>query len=153
MAEKVEDTALLSLCKSTFDSHGFAFEYLDLGNKLTVTIFDSLKIEYVLKMDTAGSDLSALLDVATSYRDALVPYITASSDPHLITKACWKEYGETTFISSEPFPDVLVRLSLEAESVAEAFQALKNLEKAYDEMVRKYGDLAEKLVRQDKNVR
>ncbi len=153
MAEKVEDAALLSLCKSTFDPGGFAFEYLESGNQLTVTVFDSLKIVYVLQMDTAEADLSALLDVATSYRDALAPYITASSDPHLVTKADWDDYGGNDYISSEPFPDVLVRLRLEAGAVGEAFRALENLEMAYDDMLRKYGNFAEKLVRQDKNVR
>ncbi len=153
MSEKVEDTTLLSLCKSTFDPRGFAFQYLESGNKLTVTIFDSLKIEHSLKMDTAEADLAALLDVATSYREALNPYITASSSPHLVTKADWEDYGESEYISSEPLPDVLVRLSLEPGSVAEAFDALENLEKAYSEMLRKYGVLVENLVRHDSDVR
>ena len=153
MSEKVEDTTLLSLCKSTFDPRGFAFQYLESGNKLTVTIFDSLKIEHSLKMDTAEADLAALLDVATSYREALNPYITASSSPHLVTKAEWKDYGESEYISSEPFPDVLVRLSLEPGAVAEAFDALENLEKAYNEKLRKYGVLVANLVRRDSDVR
>ena len=150
MTEKIEDMTIFSLCQTTFEPQGFKFDYLESENKLTVTIFDSLKIEHVLAMDTAQTDLAFLLDVAASYRSALNPYISASSDPHLAIKPDWKEYGGTKYLSSRLFPDVIIRLSLEPGAVAAAFQALENLEDAYKAMLCKYGDRAEKLVCQNK---
>ena len=147
MAEKVEDMTLSSLCKAAFEPGGFAFDYLDSKNRLTVTIFDSLKMQYILQMNSARDDLAFLLDVATSYREALKTYISASSDPHLITRSEWKGYeGTEKYISGEPFPGMLIYLKLDQDSVLEAFQALDNLEVAYADMLRKYGEKAEKLV-------
>lgn len=147
MAEKVEDMTLASLCKATFAPSGIAFDYLESENKIVVTIFDSLKLQYILKMDTARDDLAFLLDVATSFRNALNPYITESSDAHLLTRSEWRSYdGTAKFISIRAFPDYLVFLKLEQGSVAVAYQALVNLEKAYQDMVDKYGDKVEKSV-------
>ena len=150
MTEKIEDMTIFSLCRTTFEPAGFEFNYLESENRLTVTVFDSLKIEHVLAMDTAQTDLTFLLDVATSYRNALNPYISASSDPHLVINPDWKKYDGTKYLSSRLFPDVIVRLSLEPRAVAAAFQALENLENAYTDMLCKYGDRAEKLVSQNK---
>lgn len=147
MAEKVEDMTLASLCRATFEPGGFAFDYLDSKNRLTVTIYDSLKMHYVLQMDSARDDLAFLQDVATSYRDALNSYISASSDPHLVTRSEWKGYeGTAKYISGELFPGMLIYLKLDRDSVLEAFQALDNLEAAHEDMLRKYGEKAENLV-------
>ena len=150
MTEKIEDMTIFSLCRTTFEPAGFEFNYLESENRLTVTVFDSLKIEHVLAMDTAQTDLTFLLEVAASYRNALNPYISASSDPHLVINPDWKKYDGTKYLSSRLFPDVIVRLSLEPRAVAAAFQALENLENAYTDMLCKYGDRAEKLVSQNK---
>ncbi len=150
MTEKIEDMTIFSLCQTTFEPQGFKFDYLESENKLSVTVFDSLKIEYVLAMDTAQTDLAFLLEVAASYRNALNPYISASSDPHLVINPDWKKYDGTKYLSCRLFPDVIVRMSLEPGAVAAAFQALENLENAYTDMLCKYGDRAEKLISQNK---
>lgn len=137
----------ISLFRATFDPGGFAFDFDESNQRISVTVFDSLIMHYKLQKDAYGDDLAFLLDVATAYRDALNPYITASSDARIFTKSEWKGYGGTTkYISSEPFPGVHVILKLEQGAVAEAYRALDDLEMAYQVMMSKYGEKVKELV-------
>lgn len=148
LRQREENTmAILSICKAAFDPLGIAFKFIESKKELSVTIFDSLRLHYPLQMDTVKEDILFLQDVTISFHDALSPYITESSDPSLIINSKWKGYdGPTRYISSMPFPGVLIHLKTEQGKGAVACRAFDNLEKAYKDMLSKYGDKVEKLL-------
>ena len=146
IVSKVEDTTLASLCKATFDPGGFKYYYSEFNNTVSVVVFDSLILKCDLKMETVQEDLAFLLDVATSYRNALYPYFSAAPDGRI--KCQW--YTQYTpyyqegmkFISGMPFTvdDISVHLSVDEDSAEAAFLALENLGNAYRLLSQKYED-------------
>ena len=146
VAEKVEDVTLKSLCDTVFPANGFDYSYSAWFNTISVSVLGLLKISRNLQLETARDDLAVMLDAATSFRQALGPYVSASPD---VSLKCFSpsEYRESglhqegmKFVSGNPFPDTCVYLKVEKNSVESAFQALENLETAYKVLSQKYGE-------------
>jgi hypothetical protein len=146
VAEKVEDVTLKSLCDTVFPANGFDYSYSAWFNTISVSVLGLLKISRNLQLETARDDLAVILDAATSFRQALGPYVSASPD---VSLKCFSpsEYRESglhqegmKFVSGNPFPDTCVYLKVEKNSVESAFQALENLETAYKVLSQKYGE-------------
>ena len=138
---------ILSLCSPIFFPCGFSYKYLESENEIIVKVFDTLRLHYPVQSELTMDDVLLIRDVATSFRDALDPYIREADDPRVIINKEWKGYEENTeYISCKAFPGVIIHLKLEKGLGAVAYRALENLEKAYNEMTCKYGDKVEKLV-------
>ena len=149
MADKMEDVTIASLCSATFGNNGFEYSYDDTKNRVEIIVQDGLYIQFVLGMKHIQEDLAFLLDVATSYRDALIPYWEASADPHVTTWYNSKKSGDFN-VSGKVLPDTTVTLCVQSDTVLIAFRALENLAKAHAALKQKYG---EKMDRCDADVR
>ena len=139
MSEKLEDITLSSLCAATFGNSGFDFSYRDYNNEVKVIVFDGIKLGYRLNIENAQEDLAFLLDVATSYQNAIKPYIDGSHTPCVDTR--FNNEKAHYCVCGEPFPNNAFRLYLGVQSDTSqlALQALEDLSKAYNDMSQKYG--------------
>ena len=145
IADKLEDMTISSLCAATFENTGFSFKYDDRDNEVSVTVFDGLCFDFELNLEDAREDLTFLLHVATTYRNALMPYVEKSPAP-VVVGGLIKERADY-YVCGQPFADEDedVFLSVQPDTLSIALQALKDLSKSYDELSRKYGEKFEKV--------
>ena len=139
MADKLEDITISSLCAATLGKNGFEFKYDERNNKVEVIVLDEIRFWFKLNLDTAQEDLSFLLDVATTYRNALKPYVEKSPAP-LEASYSLNQDKSGYFICGTPFPKTRVFLSVQSDTVSIAFNALEELSKAYKDLSQKYGE-------------
>jgi hypothetical protein len=139
MAEKFEDITISSLCAATLGKNGFEFEYYDFDNRVEVIILDEIKFWFKLNLGAVHEDLSFLLDVATTYRNALKPYVEITLAPLAATYGFNKDKASYC-ICGTPFPQKQVYLSVQSDSLLIAFNALESLSKAYKDLSQKNGE-------------
>ena len=147
MTDRIEDITIDSLCKATFDPDDIIYEYSDYFNSVSVEVPGLLRLHCYLQMETAQDDLAMMKDIATSFRDALKPYVSADPDGTIICDTDLSNYDEFVFekdggkfISGKPFPNISVLLSVNEATAEVAYHTLENLRTTYTRIEQKYGD-------------
>ena len=102
-----------------------------------------LIIAYDLHLDSVQKDLDFLLDVATSYRDALKPYTETVTSP-IVETTDFKDDKSTYFLCGRPFGRSLY-LGVDAGTVSAALQALEKMKATANALSQKYGEKLDKL--------
>lgn len=151
--KKAEDKMLESMCESIIGAAGFKYIYFSSSEytyfrtnpNIEVVVFNVLEIKLELQVETAREDLEFLLDVATSFRKAMAEY--ADSTPAGSIRINYRGNGDRglRFVSGQPIPGVPFHFRVTEKTAKKAFQALVNLEDAYDQLSQKYGNKVERL--------
>lgn len=151
--KKAEDKMLESMCESIIGSAGFKYIYFSSSEytyfrtnpNIEVVVFNVLEIKLELQVETAQEDLEFLLDVAASFRKAMAEYAdsTPAGSIRINYRGNWDRGMRS--VSGQPIPGVSFHFRVTEKTAKKAFQALLNLEDAYDQLSQKYGNKVERL--------
>ena len=143
MTEKMEDVTIASLCAATFGNNGFEFVYREDWNKVKVIIRDEISIARKLNLSSVQEDLAFLLEVATTYRNALKPYVEQFPDAYAASQ--FRSEKVTYCVCGNTFPKHDVYLTVQDDTLSVAFQAVKDLAASTQALKQKYGEKFEEL--------